>query len=229
MSTGLQTVINYSNTMLVDRRKVVGIQYTRNEIPRVTLTPTLNPWKFTFELPNSFRYSDARALMEQIDTLDQFTPQIVTFGDNPNLSWMFAYQGVMSPQMINNITVRSFAGNQLILQNLPAINAQAPLFLQNDLIQIAGHPYPFTSTTDVLRGTDTSVTITTNRPNIISSTVVGSNIVVGNQCQFNLFCPNMPKYKLVVGGQLVSNGQLINNALLNWSSGFLMYEFCGDA
>jgi len=228
-SSGLQTVINYSNTMLVDRRKVVGTQYTRNEVPRVTQTPTLNPWKFTFELPNSFRYSEARALMEEIDTLDAFTPQLVTFSNNSTLNWIFAYQGTMTPAQISAITVVDYTGNQLILNNIPPINASRLLFAKNDLIQIAGHPYPFTSTTDVYRGTDISVTVTTSRPNIITSNIYASRIVVGNACQFNLFCPNMPKYKLTVGGQLMQDGQLINNALLNWSSGFLMYEFVGQA
>jgi hypothetical protein len=228
-SSGLQTVINYSNTMLVDRRKVVGIQYTRNEVPRATQTPTLNPWKFTFELPNSFRYSDARALMEEVDTLDAFTPQLVTFSNNSKLAWIFAYQGTMSPTQISAITVLSYAGNQLILNNIPPIGATRLLFAKNDLIQIAGYPYPFTSTTDVYRGTGPTVTITTSRPNIISTSVVGNGIVVGNGCQFNVFCPNMPKYKLTVGGQLMQNGQLINNALLNWSSGFLMYEYVSQA
>ena len=229
MSTGLQTVINYSNSMLVNRRKVVGVQYTRNEIPRTTLSPTLNPWKFTFELPNSFRYSDARALMEQIDYLDQWQPQTVTFGDNPAINWIFRYQGVMSPNMINNITVQSFVGNQLVLTNLPVLPSQTVLFAQNDLIQIVGHPYPYTSVTDVTRGTASTITLTTHRPNISTTSVSGAKIVVGPSCQFNLFCPNMPTYKLVVGGQLTYGGTTYNNAVLNWSSGFQMYEYVGQA
>jgi len=229
MSTGLQTVIDYSNTMLIDRRKVVGIQYTRNEVPRTTLTPTLNPWKITVELPNSFRYSQARALMEEVDTLDAWQPQVVTFGNNPKLSWIFAYQGAMSPSQVTSVTVVSYIGNQLILGNLPTMASDSVLFAKNDLIQIVPYPYPFTSTTDVLRGSGTTVTITTNRPNIITTSVVGDNIIIGNGCHFNMFCPNMPKYKLVVGGQITQNGVVINNALLNWSGGFQLYEYCGDA
>ena len=96
MATGLQTIINSCNGIKMNRRKVVGVQYTRNEIPRVSQTPTKNPWKITLDMPNSFKYSDARALMEELDTLDQTTPQVVTFGDNPNLRWIFAYQGLLN-------------------------------------------------------------------------------------------------------------------------------------
>ena len=77
--SGLQTIINSCNTINFNRRNVVGTQYTRNEIPRVSQTPTKNPWKITVEMPNSFRYSDARALMEELDTLDTFTNQEIKF------------------------------------------------------------------------------------------------------------------------------------------------------
>ena len=84
---GLQTILTYCNSLAIDRRKIVGIQFTRNEIPRVSQTPTLNPWKFTLEMPNSFRYYQARELMESLDTLDRINPEVITFSDNSNLSW----------------------------------------------------------------------------------------------------------------------------------------------
>ena len=90
-------------------------------------------------------------IIEAIDTLDRITPQVVTFSDNPKLAWMFRYQGSMSLAQINNITVQSFVGNELVLQNLPVIPASRVLFEPNDIIQIGSYTYPFTSTTQVLR------------------------------------------------------------------------------
>ena len=228
---GLQTIIDRCNKIDINRRKVVGIQYTRNEIPRTSLTPTKNPWKITLTMPNSFRYSEARQVIEELDTLDQYQPQVVTFSDLPQLSWIFAYQGTMSPGQINGITVSSFVGNQLILQGVPPISSNRLLFASNDFIQIKGYPYPFTSTTNVFRGTGSTVTITTNRPNIISNSVTGLGIVVGNNVSFNVFCPNMPTYSLIVGGYQYDNiqGIPINNALIQWSDSFKLYEYCGAA
>jgi len=230
--SGLQTIIDASNGLLIDRRKVVGIQYTRNEIPRVSQTPTKNPWKFTLDVPNSVRYSEGRALMEALDTLDRTTPQVVTFSNNSNFSWMFRYQGTMSPSQISAITVSSFTGSTLVLQNLPVMPASRVLFEPNDLIQIGlpgVHPYPFTSTTQVLRGTGPFVTITTSRPNIITNPVTGSKIIVGNDCQFKMFCPNMPTYKLIVGGYVGNGATTTNNALLEFSDSFQLFEFVGTA
>jgi len=225
----LQSIINISNGLDINRRKVVGIQYARNEIPRINITPTLNPWRFTVAVPNSLRYSDARTIMETIDTLDRAGPETISFSSNPKLSWIFRYQGAATTTQLNGIRVQSFIGNQLVLTNLPTINFARTLFAPNDLIMIGTNPYPFTSTTEIKRGINASVTITTNRPNILTSPVVNSAITVGNTCKFRMFCPNMPTYKLIPGGSVYdASGTLINNAYIEWSTDFNLYEYLGE-
>ncbi len=64
--SGLQTIVISCNGIGINRRKVVGIQYTRNEAVRTSLTPTYQPWRFTLDMPTSFRYNEARSLMEAI-------------------------------------------------------------------------------------------------------------------------------------------------------------------
>ena len=44
-----------------------------------------------------------------------------------------------------------------------------------------------------------------------------------------MFCPNMPTYKLTVGGYQKVNNVLVGNALIEWSDSFQFYEFVGDA
>jgi hypothetical protein len=229
MAAGLQTIINKASSLTIDRRKVVGVQITRNEIPRTSLTPTTQPWRFVLEMPNSLRYYNSRDVIEALDTIDRYTPQLVTFSDNACLSWIFRYQGTMSNTQINNITVTSFIGNQLILSNLPVVPSTRVLFEPNDLIQIGAHTYPFTSTTQVTRGTGSTITITTNRPNIISTSVVGDGITVGNDCEFYMFCPNMPTYKLIPGGYIKSGSTTLNNALIEFNDSFTLYEWTGTA
>jgi hypothetical protein len=223
--SGLQTIIDNCNGLTIDRRKMVGIQFTRNESPRTSQTPTFNPWRFVLDMPSSLRYNEARALMEQLDTLDRNVPQIVKFSNNPCLSWIFRYQGEMTSGQISGITVQSFTGNQLTLTNLPTMSSTSSLFEPNDLIQIGNFTYPFTSTTGIKRGSGSTVVVTTNRPNIMTSSVVGNGIAVGNNCEFYMFCPNMPVYKLVPGGAVRSGGTTINNALLEFSDSFNLYEW----
>lgn len=225
----LQTIIDNSESITINRRKVVGIQFTRNDVPRVSLTPTLNPWRFTVGLPTQLRYGDVRSLLESIDALDRIYNETISFGSNPNLAWLFRYQGVMTLAQRNTIVVESFEGNQLTLTNLPTVPANRALFEPNDLIQIGAYTYPFTSVTQVQRGTGSSVTVTTHRPNIIPNSVVGEHIVVGSDCQFNLFCPNMPTYRLFPGGTTYSsNGTVTGNARIEWSDNFELYEYLAD-
>jgi len=225
----LQSIINKCNAIQIDRRKVIGIQYTRNEIPRISITPTKNPWRFTITMPNSYRYSDARSVLESLDRLDRAGNETVTFSNRPEMNWIFRYQGVMTSGQIGAITVSSFTGDQLVLSGLPAISAGSILFEPNDLIQIGTNPYPFTVVNQVLRGSLSTVTITTNRPNIITTSVTGLGITVGPTCQFRVFCPNMPTYKLIPGGQFYSGSTLINNAYIEFSDDFVLYEYVATA
>lgn len=229
MSTGLQTIINRCNGLVMDRRNVVGIQFTRNEVPRVSLTPTYNPWRFTLDMPSRFRYNEARSLLEEIDHLDRYTPQLITFSDLPQINWIFKYQGTMSQVQINAITVSSFTGSTLVLQNLPVVSSTRVLFESNDLIQIGNNPYPFTVVNQVTRGTGATVTVTTHRPNIITNSVVGNNITVGASCQFYMFCPNMPVYKLIPGAPIYAGNTVVNNAIIEWSDSFQLYEWVATA
>jgi hypothetical protein len=135
----------------------------------------------------------------------------------------------MNQGQIGNLNVISFTGNQLVLGGVPGIASSRVLFEPNDLIQIGAYTYPFTSTTRVLRGGGATVTVTTNRPNIITGGVVGSGITVGSACTFNMFCPNMPTYKLIPGGYVNVNGTTVNNALIEFSDDFTFYEWVGSA
>ena len=226
---GLQTIINKCNAISIDRRKVAGIQFTRNEIPRVSLTPTKNPWRFTLKMPASLSYYTNRDLLEALDTMDVVSPEIITFSDNACLSWIFKYQGQLNNSQINGMSVQSFIGNQLILTGLPVVPSNRVIFEPNDLIQLGNYPYPFTSTTQILRGGGSTITVTTNRPNILSASVAGLGITVGNACEWNMFCPNMPTYTLVPGAYTRANGTVVNNALIEFSNDFQLYEFVGTA
>jgi hypothetical protein len=232
--SGLQTIIDKCNGITINRRKVAGVQITNNEIPRTVFTPTKQPWRFVLDMPASLRYNEARALLENLDTIDRITPQVVTFGNNPCLNWIFRYQGALTSSELNALRVSSFSGNQLVLTDLPGVGSSTIMFEPNDLIQIGSttttNPYPFTSTTQVLRGTGSTITITTNRPNILTTNITSSPITVGNACYFRLFCPNMPVYKLTPGGFVRGQfGQTVNNALIEFSNSFELFEWVGGA
>ena len=216
--------------MSINRRRVVGIQYARNEIPRVSETPTFNPWKLQVSVPASLKYNEARAILEDLDRMDKTIPEVITFSNNGHLNWLLAYQGDANSLQRAAVVVQSFIGNELVLNVSGVGIAQDKYVLKKgDFIQIQGQPYPFTSTTDVQRGVGSTVVVTTHRPNIITDAVSGYGLNWGNQVQFKMFCPNMPTYTLNPGGYHMVNGVVVNNALVTFDSDFNLYEFVGDA
>lgn len=217
----LQTVLNMAESIQLNRRRAVGIQYTRNEIVRVSETPTRNPWRLTVKVSAPMRYEDARAVIEQIDITDRSDPETIVFS---NANYLFGYQGSMNTTNISDLTVSSFSGTNLVLTNLPTFGAASvegsTLFKKGDFIQIENHPYPFTITNDVLRGSGSVVTATVHRANFISSSVAGSGVLVGNDVEWSVICTNMPTYTISPGG---------STALVTWDGDFELFEYTGNA
>ena len=220
---GLQTIVNYSDSLTINRRRLVSVQYTRSEIAKVNETASRNPWRFSLGISAALRYQDCRELLEQLDYLDKTRPEIISFnsstGATSGLAYMFAYQGALAQGILDQITVSSFSGNQLIL-TVPTMATGTVIFKKGDYIQIKGFPYPVTSTTDVVKADGSLlVTVTTHRANFISGSLGNPGINVGNAVQFRMLCINMPTPKLSPGG---------SNAIISWGSGFELYEYTGD-
>ena len=216
----LQTIINNADTVKINRRRMVGIQMSRNEIAYTSETPTRNPWQLTVKVSRLFRYEQARAMLESIDYLDRDVPETITFSDNAGLSFMFAYQGELNGTQLGDIEVDSFVGNQLIITNLGSISSGDLIYARGDFIQIDGHPYPFTVVSDLYRNSSSTQTLTTHRPNFITAAVDGQGVVVGNDVDFRVICPNMPTYTIRPGG---------STALVEFDSEFQLYEYTGGA
>jgi len=228
---GLQDIINKASSIQINRRKVVGIQITRNEIPRTSLTPTRNPWRFTVEMPPVLSWYNNRNLVEYLDNIDRYSPQIVNFS-NTCINWIYRYQGNMTNAMINGLVISNISGTNMTLSNLLAsgVGLGRIMFQAGDLIQIGNNPYPFTSVNTVTATGSNTITFQTSRPmDFVTYVPNVSGINVGVNCNFNVFCPNMPTYRLVPGNPVYNGSTLINNARIEFSEPFELYEWVGGA
>jgi hypothetical protein len=214
----LQTIINYAESITINRRKVAGIQFTRNQIARVSSLVTRNPWRFTVKMPALLNYAESRGLIETLDKIDRITPQEITFSDVPGQSFMFAYQGDMNATQRNAVTIASFSGKTLTLNVSATLGLGATIFEAGDVIQIIGYPYPFSVETKVVKAAGTTVSVTVHRGNFFDSTedpVTGLKLVYGNAVSFNMLCTNMPTYTIIPG------------PYVQFDSDFELYEFTG--
>lgn len=225
----LQTVINMSNSIRIDRRKVIGIQTTRSQLMRIGETPTYSPWRFTVTVPDGV-YADSRTLVETLDNMDRAVSEVISFGAIASMSWLFRYQGEYEMVDLEDITVSTFVGNQLVL-DISALSSRVAgkvIFKKGDLISIFGYPYPFTFTSDIITpvsGVDT-LTCVMHRPCVIDPTVdlAGTGIEVGPNAKFRLLCVNMPAYILTPGAYRSSNSVTTNNAILSFDGEFELVE-----
>lgn len=228
----------------------MGVQVTRNEILRTTETPTRNPWRFIMGVPNSLRYSSSRAILESLDLLDRRTPQNITFSNNPNLRWMFRYQGqspVDAQGVMTNVLIQPGSSSGTTFEFLyTGIGGSFTgfVFRAGDIIQILNdsnsfdaYPYPFTITEDVYlqNARLTPFTAQVHRPLFFTPGDISAKPVgVGSWVRFNMLCQNMPTYTLTPGGFLADNtpmttSPILNNALISWDDSFDLVEYTADA
>jgi len=214
----LQTIINKAESIEFDRRRVIGIQTSRNEITYRNETVTKNPWRLKVKFPAYLPYATNRDLIEAIDYLDRRNSETVTFSANAGLSWLCAYQGSMSSTQLSSLVVSNFVNDQLTIGGLPTVDnnflANRVMFKAGDFISVNGFPFPFTVVETVLRGSGSTITVKTHRPKILTSEFVNGNAIkVGNAVEFKVVCTNTPTYTIVAGRYIQFNGdfQLIED------------------
>ena len=92
----LQSIINSAGSITIDKRKVTSSVLTRSGVLRTTAFLGHQPYFFTVKFDASLKYSTNRGLLEDIDTLDRVTEEIVNIGStNTDLEYITRYQGNM--------------------------------------------------------------------------------------------------------------------------------------
>lgn len=222
----LQTIWNKATEITVDRHRMIGMQIARNGLVKLGETPTLNPWKFTVKHDTVYAFNSARSLIETLDNMDRNVAETITLGSGANMSWLYRYQGAQTQLNLDRLKVISFIGNQLVLDISTVTSAtNSVIFEKGDIFNIVGFPYPFTSTTQVLK-TGTQVTVSTHRPNVLQSAIPSNTgLLVGANTQIKVICTNMPNYTLKPGAYKYVNGVLTNAAYVEFDSNFELHEF----
>lgn len=210
-----QTIFDIQQSMNVDNRRTVGQQVSRSGQVRVAQYLTTVPWVFTVVPHNYLYYPTARQIIQTIDNLDRQLPETITFNTS-NLSWFTAYQGQLSQQQLYQLTLAAQpAPNSTIIQvgNLPAVPNTTIVFKAGDFLQLGDYTYKVT--TQVLRGSGTTVNVTLHRP-VIGSVLLGMLNGVGSNCTFRVLAEKCPTYTLT---------PMTNGAFVEWSDSFVFREY----
>lgn len=209
-----QTILDISQTITVNNRRMVGQQYSRSGQVRTALYVTSVPWVFTVK-PHAFLYyPQVRDVIQTIDNLDRQTAATITFSST-NLQWFTAYQGELTSGQAAALTLASVpAANATTISvgNLPAVGSSVIVFKAGDFIQLGNYPYKVT--TQVLRGSGSTVNVTLHRP-VIGTPSAGTLTAVGSVCTFSVVAEVCPTYTL---------RPMTNGAFVDWDADFVFRE-----
>ena len=209
-----QTILNISQSITVNNRRMVGQQYSRSGQVRTAQYVTSVPWVFTVKPHAYLYYPQVRDVIQTIDNLDRQNAATITF-NTTNLQWFTEYKGGLSSVQAAALTLASVpAANATTISigNLPAVASGVVVFAAGDFIQIGNYPYKVT--TEVLRGSGSTVSVTIHRP-IIGTPSTGTLTAVGASCTFSVVAEVCPTYTL---------RPMTNGAFVEWDSDFVFRE-----
>jgi hypothetical protein len=88
------------------------------------------------------------------------------------------------------------------------VSSSTVLFRAGDIIQPANSRYPYAITSNVLRGSTSTVTVNLHRPIITSENITlgGENVNVGNDCTWRVLVVTLPTYTLIPNKQVQYTG-----------------------
>ncbi len=209
-----QTILNISQSITVNNRRMVGQQYSRSGQVRTAQYVTSVPWVFTVKPHAYLYYPQVRDVIQTIDNLDRQNAATITF-NTTNLQWFTEYKGGLSSVQAAALTLASLpAGNATVIAigNLPSVSSGTVVFEAGDFIQLGNYPYKIT--TQVLRGSGSTVNATLHRP-IIGTPTVGTLTAVGASCTFSVVAEVCPTYTL---------RPMTNGAFVDWDADFVFRE-----
>jgi hypothetical protein len=209
-----QTIFEIQQSMSVNNRRTVGQQYSRSGQVRVAQYLTAVPWMFTVVPHNYLPYATSREIIQTIDNLDRQLSETITFS-SANLGWFTNYQGGLTTPQADALTLAAVpvANSQTIsVGNLPSVASTVVVFKAGDFLQLGSYSYKVTE--DVLRGTDTTVSVSLHRP-VIGTVTTGTLAGVGNSCEFTVLAERCPTYTLTPAP---------GGAFVQWDDAFVFRE-----
>ena len=192
-----QTIINGATGISLNRRKITGSTVSRSGILK-TAERLPSVYSFTVSMNNGLKYSENRALVEELDRLDTTVEEEINIGtSNTGLAYITQYQGTLTPAQINQITVTSATGGNIVLNTTSVTGSPTGnIFKKGDYIQLDNnYRYPYTVTSDVVYS-GTSVTVPIHRGFLAQTgyTVSGKGINVGSEVTWRVKAVINPIY-----------------------------------
>jgi hypothetical protein len=221
----LTTILSIAEQVAVTDQRFVGQAISRNQRISTSEIVTNVPFQFEFKPMNYLLYSQNRDLLANLRYYDKSLEQYLNFGSTGWVNYI-AYRGDMLPIQISNCQWQTSSANKvLVLGSLPAIDATKFIVKAGDFCQVGR--YSYIATSNVLRGTNSTVSIPVHR-NLISSLLSPLSAVIGQYgttvamggntytgITFPVILQQYPNYTLV---------PMTNDSFIQWNQAFKAFE-----
>jgi len=204
----IQNIINGAQQIEIDRRRMVGQSISRSQRIKTAERSTGQPWKFKVTPPAQLPWTASRGVIEVIDLNDRVNEYTISLNDNPGMNYITAYQGEMSQVQLDALTISTSTTSTLVLTTLPTTSSTAVLFKPGDIIQPENSRYPYSVTSEVLRGSSSTVSVPLNRAIITSEGInlMTQGVKVGNSATWKVIVTGLPTYTLIPMRQVQYTG-----------------------
>ena len=221
----LTNILAISETVGINDQRFVGQVVSRNQRISTSEIITVVPFAFEMKPMNYLLYSQNRSLLNSLRIPDKALTQYLNFGSTGWVNYI-AYQGNMTSGQITSCQWHIESANKnLVLGSLPSMSPSAYVVKAGDFCQVG--LYSYIATADVLRGSDSTVTIPVHR-NLITPLLSPVNAVIGQYgttvsmggtnytgTTFPVVLRDYPTYTLV---------PMTNDSVISWSGSFKAFE-----
>jgi hypothetical protein len=172
----LNTILANSESIAINDHRFIGQVLSRNQRISTSEILTVQPFQFDMKPMNYLLYSQNRQLLSELRAQDRQYEQYLNFGTTGWISYI-AYQGDMTSGQIAACQYQTSTANKtIVLGSLPTISSSAYIVKTGDFLQI--DRYAYIATSDVLRGSGTTVNIPVHRT-ILTTLVAPMYAVIG--------------------------------------------------
>lgn len=221
----LQTILSVAESVGINDHRFVGQMLSRNMRINTSEVLTVQPFEFEIKPMNYLLYSQNRAVLSALRTVDKEYESYLNFGSTGWLNYV-NYQGDMTGLQAAACQIEIASANKtLVLGSLPSISSTAYIVKTGDFIQI--DRYAYIATADVQRGGGSTVNIPVHRT--IMTTLVspigavigqyGTTVSLGGSTYTGITFPvilrEYPSYTLV---------PMTNDSFIAWNGGFSAIE-----
>ena len=221
----LQTILSVAESIGINDHRFVGQMMSRNMRINTSEVLTVQPFEFEIKPMNYLLYSQNRAVLSALRTVDREFESYLNFGTTGWLNYI-AYRGDMTPVQLAACNFQTASANKtIVLGSLPSISSSAYIVRTGDFLQI--DRYSYIATADVQRGGSATVNIPVHRTIMTTlsailgavigqygiTTSLGGSTYTG--ITFPVIMREYPTYSLI---------PMTNDSFIQWNGGFKAVE-----